>query len=226
MCFCDNFILHIRPTTLTCSISRIILAVAPTIIYSALLSKTLRIILIFYGKLILTLQVSYAWQMTSVKKFIKFLLNLSFNILLLKIRKYLSSKFQVLSTFLLSSIQIIIAIVWLGFDPPQALAIYPDYHSGFLVCSDYQDFRVLVALVYPFILIAACTVAATMNRNVPAGFNEARHIGNFWWIHRHFLHVHLPPHFQRECYHTPGWWAYGLSMFKKVIWVDWCWRSV
>jgi len=35
----------------------------------------------------------------------------------------------------------------------------------------------MVSLAFPFVLIIVCTVLATINRNVPSGYNETRLVG-------------------------------------------------
>ena len=73
--------------------------------------------------------------------------------------------------------QILLVGIWFVIDAPEATVIYPDHKTGFLICRDVEDFHVLLPLVYPFLLITACTVLATFNRQIPTGFNETQHIG-------------------------------------------------
>ena len=96
-----------------------------------------------------------------------------------KALKFLKPSYQVFITLLFAVVQILLVGIWFVIDAPKATVIYPDHKTGFLICRDVEDFHVLLALVYPFLLIAACTVLATFNRKIPTGFNETQHIGKY-----------------------------------------------
>ena len=90
---------------------------------------------------------------------------------------FLLPKYQVLITILVLFLQLCILGLWFALNSPQATIIYPERTIAFRVCSDLEGFIVLIGFVYPFLLIVACTVLATVNRKVPTGFNETQYIG-------------------------------------------------
>ena len=72
--------------------------------------------------------------------------------------------------------------LWFAMSPPHITTIYPNRQSAFLVCSDINGLFVLVGYAYPFLLIVACTVLATLNRKVPTGFKETQYIGEIIYV--------------------------------------------
>ena len=56
LCFLNSFVLHSYPSTTTCSFSRAFLAIGPTMMYAAIVTKTIRILVIFHAKDVLSRQ--------------------------------------------------------------------------------------------------------------------------------------------------------------------------
>ena len=48
----------------------------------------------------------------------------------------------------------------------------------FFICyRSRNDASIWIGLLYPFLLILACTTLSTINRKIPTGFNETKFIG-------------------------------------------------
>lgn len=137
------------PTTTTCVISRVILALGPTLMYAGLLTKTIRVVIIF--------------QSTSV--------------LSPKVRAFVRPWPQILCTIGVVFIQVIVLVIWFMLEMAHVEVFYPTSDIAIRACSQLVDLPLLYGLIYPFLLIIICTILATINRNVPTGFNEAQYIG-------------------------------------------------
>ena len=96
-----------------------------------------------------------------------------------QVKTFLLPKYQVFATLLFMFLQLCIVAFWFAISTPRTITIYPDRKTAFLSCSDFKDLIVLIGFAYPFVLIIACTILATINRKVPTGFNETQYIGKF-----------------------------------------------
>ncbi|XP_039261392.2 metabotropic glutamate receptor 7-like isoform X1 [Styela clava] len=136
------------PSNLSCTTSRVILSIGPTCMYVGLLMKTIRVVFIFQSSGILTTRT----------------------------KQYLQPVQFTLITVAVSSVQILILIIWSRLKQPTIdLIVFDDF--AFLTCKVLVDIEILVGLIYPFIIIIVCTVLATINRNVPTGFKETLYVG-------------------------------------------------
>ncbi|XP_027196732.2 metabotropic glutamate receptor 2-like isoform X2 [Dermatophagoides pteronyssinus] len=90
--------------------------------------------------------------------------------------KFTSPQSQLVITFLLISVQILINIFWFFHTPPDIKLVYSNREIAWLICSRSDHLSYLISLIYPFILIGFCTVYAFKTRKCPEGFNEARYI--------------------------------------------------
>ncbi|XP_039261395.2 metabotropic glutamate receptor 7-like [Styela clava] len=137
------------PSIASCILSRTILSLGPTIMYGALLMKTLRVVIIFRNKV------------------------LSPNIKLL-----LRPRSQLAFTTLLTFVQVLVLVIWFAIDGPEIkMKKTEDIGTVFLTCHTFVHSEVKIGLIYPFLLIILTTILATVNRNVPTGFNEAKLVG-------------------------------------------------
>ncbi|XP_077973249.1 metabotropic glutamate receptor 4-like isoform X2 [Styela clava] len=137
------------PTTILCAYSRIVISIGPTMMYAALLTKTLRVVIVFRSK-----------------------------ILTPKVKLLLQPESQIFLTCLIVLVQAFVLIIWLLTSPPQPqLHHSSDNEIVFKACQSIVQPSILIGLIYPFLLIIICTILATANRNVPTGFNEAQLIG-------------------------------------------------
>ncbi|XP_063988055.1 metabotropic glutamate receptor 6-like [Diachasmimorpha longicaudata] len=145
--FLMTFAIVAEPTTETCAITRFGIGLCYTLCYAALVTKTNRIHRIFNKKC------------HSPHK-----------------PKYTSPRSQLVITGILTSVEIIINGIWLLHVPPAIAHSYPTRDSRLRICQGLEDTSYMVGLVYPFILIVACTIYAIKTRKCPEGFNETRHI--------------------------------------------------
>lgn len=95
----------------------------------------------------------------------------------LQMRKYMRPVYQILTTFGLVFVQGLLILAWFILSPPAVGSHYPTGEIVFHACSHLVELQVLIALLYPFLLIIFCTVLATVNRHIPTGFNETKYIG-------------------------------------------------
>ena len=79
--------------------------------------------------------------------------------------------------FSLVLIQVLVLVVWFVIKGPEIRILHPVPDIAFRACTQLVDLHLLIGLVYPFLLIIICTIIATVNRNVPTGFNETQYIG-------------------------------------------------
>uniref|UniRef100_F7BFE1 G-protein coupled receptors family 3 profile domain-containing protein n=1 Tax=Ciona intestinalis TaxID=7719 RepID=F7BFE1_CIOIN len=149
MSFANAFVLCYPPSDTTCIIARLFLCFGPTIIYSGLLTKTIRVVIIFQSKKVLPPEV----------------------------KMFLRPTYQIITMFAFTLLQVLAVGVWFGVRQTPAEVIFPSSSVAFRSCKDLEDVSVLAGLVVPALLMLACTVLATVNRNVPTGFNETQYIG-------------------------------------------------
>jgi len=86
-------------------------------------------------------------------------------------------RYQIFFALLFVLAQCFLLGVWFFFSTPQAIVVYPGPLQAFQACNDVEHLHVLFGLGYPLLLIITCTALATINREIPTGFNEARRIG-------------------------------------------------
>ncbi len=147
LCFTVPFLYIATPSRAVCGIQRFSIGFCFAISFSALLVKTIRIHRIFNR------------SSSTMSKPLKFVNPLS----------------QMLFTLGLIGIQVLISVVWLIAEPPQAITV-PSMSSRELVCGANPFIGVSVFLGYNFILLILSTYYAFRTRKVPANFNEARFI--------------------------------------------------
>ncbi|XP_018497554.1 metabotropic glutamate receptor 3 [Galendromus occidentalis] len=146
--FSLTFVIVAKPTAVTCGLTRFFLGFCYTTCYAAIVTKTSRIARIF----------AHGTKGRSHKI------------------RYTSPRSQLLITALLVSVEVIVNVLWLMYDPPDATNIYPTREESVLICARSDDHKYLIGLVYPFILMCFCTVYAFKTRKCPDGFNEARYL--------------------------------------------------
>ncbi|XP_011307133.1 metabotropic glutamate receptor 3 isoform X1 [Fopius arisanus] len=145
--FLMTFAMVAEPTTETCAITRFGIGLCYTLCYAALVTKTNRIHRIFNKKC------------QSPHK-----------------PRYTSPKSQLCITGILTLVEVIINGIWLLQVPPGIAHSYPTRDSRLRICKGLDDRSYMVGLIYPFMLIVACTIYAIKTRKCPEGFNETRHI--------------------------------------------------
>lgn len=151
--FCATFIIVAKPTMHTCGIMRFLLGFCPTLCYSAIVTKTNRIARIFHPK-----------PGTTTPK-----------------TKYISPQSQMIIVAMLTMIDVFINIIWIYWDPPGPIYIYPDRTTNLRICEGLDTYSYMIGFTYPAILIAFCTIYAIQTRKSPVGFNETKYIGEFVW---------------------------------------------
>lgn len=149
LCYFTTFIIVIRPITATCYILRILPGFAFAMIYGALLTKTNRIARILAG---------------SKKR------------ILTKKPRFLSTRAQVVITWLLVSIELVIITAILIYEPAKADYDHSLPRRVLLVCKT-STLSFLAPFGFDFFLITLCTLYAVKTRNLPENFNEAKFIG-------------------------------------------------
>ncbi|XP_069690823.1 metabotropic glutamate receptor 6-like isoform X3 [Periplaneta americana] len=145
--FCVTFVIVARPTPFTCGLTRFFLGFCYTLCYAAIVTKTNRISRIFNNRPI------------SPHK-----------------TRYTSPTSQLVITALLTSVEVVINVSWLMYEPPHVTHSFPTRESRLLICEGLDDYSYMVGLLYPFVLIGLCTAYAVKTRKCPGGFNETRHI--------------------------------------------------
>ncbi|KPM08699.1 metabotropic glutamate receptor-like protein 4 [Sarcoptes scabiei] len=90
--------------------------------------------------------------------------------------RFTSPQSQLIITFCLISIELIINIFWFFHTPSTIEIIYLNREIGLLICSGSEHLTYLIGLLYPLILIGFCTVYAFKTRKCPEGFNETRYV--------------------------------------------------
>ncbi|XP_021930539.1 metabotropic glutamate receptor 3-like isoform X2 [Zootermopsis nevadensis] len=145
--FCVTFVIVAHPTSFTCGLTRFFLGFCYTLCYAAIVTKTNRIARIFSNRPI------------SPHK-----------------TRYTSPKSQLVITALLTSVEVVINVSWLMYEPPSVTHSFPTRESRMLICEGLDGYSYMVGLLYPFVLIGLCTAYAVKTRKCPGGFNETRHI--------------------------------------------------
>lgn len=92
---------------------------------------------------------------------------------------YLQSRYQVAFTSALVIIQVLVLSIWLILRPADIAIHFPSNEFVYRGCGYLTNLEILLALIYPFLLIIVCTTLATLNRDIPTEFNETKHIGEF-----------------------------------------------
>ena len=82
---------------------------------------------------------------------------------------------QLLFTFLLVSVQLVIAIVWLVVERPSTTIIYDGFDAE-LKCGESAYVGLTVTLSYNLFLLILSTYYAFCSRNIPQNYNEAKYI--------------------------------------------------
>nr|CAB3250913.1 metabotropic glutamate receptor 1-like [Phallusia mammillata] len=155
LAFVTSFFFCFEPTRVLCSLRRLATGISFSLIYSAILVKTVRISLIFN---------------TLGRKLVR------------DYKRLLRPLPQVVIAAVLTSVEIFLLVIWLVMVPPEvakrrSAALHDDIPTDFLDCSGLRDHVILIGISYPIILVLICSVYAFRIRKVPAGFNEAKHIG-------------------------------------------------
>ncbi|XP_022100465.1 metabotropic glutamate receptor 1-like [Acanthaster planci] len=148
MCFLMTFIFIAVPTTIVCYIRRIGLGLSFCICYAALVVRTNRMARILAG---------------SKKKIIT------------RKPRFLGSTAQVVMTFLVIGVQVVIITVLVVVEPPDAVLDYPDPRRVRLICNT-TTLGILGPLGFDTVLVVMCTLYAFKTRNLPENFNEAKYI--------------------------------------------------
>ncbi|XP_065226765.1 metabotropic glutamate receptor 1-like [Planococcus citri] len=142
-----------EPSSISCIILRTLPAVSLTLIYAALLVKTNRIARILA---------------ISKKKFPN--LNI----------RFLSLRAQVVFTFVLIGIEILICLYSLYKHPAEPVHVFhqkeDSSYYGIKICSLKEDIM-METFAFVGVLILICTYYAVKTRNLPENFNEAKYIG-------------------------------------------------
>lgn len=148
LCYAITFLLVQKPSDAKCGAQKMGIGLCFTIVYSAVLTKTIRIDRIFRSGARSTKRPSFT-----------------------------SPKSQLFICGGIVSIQIIFSVLWMGFSPPKAILYHPTPDESHLVCAASIDATYIVAFAYPMILILICTVYAILTRKIPEAFNESKYIG-------------------------------------------------
>ena len=67
--------------------------------------------------------------------------------------RYTSPKSQLVITALLTSVEVIINVSWLMYEPPSVTHSFPNRESRLLICEGLNNYSYMVGLIYPFFLI-------------------------------------------------------------------------
>ncbi|KAK6295535.1 hypothetical protein J4Q44_G00347610 [Coregonus suidteri] len=142
------FTLIAYPTVTSCYLQRLLVGLSAAMCYSALVTKTNRIARILAG---------------SKKK------------ICTKKPHFMSAWAQVVISFFLISLQLILEITLIILEPPMPIKYYPSIREVYLICNT-STVGMVAPLGYNGLLIMSCTYYAFKTRNVPANFNEAKYI--------------------------------------------------
>lgn len=69
------------------------------------------------------------------------------------LHRYTSPKSQLVITALLTSVEIVINVSWLMYEPPSVTHSFPTRESRLLICEGLENYSYMVGLLYPFVLI-------------------------------------------------------------------------
>lgn len=144
-----TYLLILKPNAVLCGMLRVGVGFSLCICYAAIFTKTNRLARIFTNNI------------KSVKR-----------------PRFISPRSQIVFCFLLTSVQLIGAIIWIIAVPPQPKITYPDDFRAILTCSFTATATPLIlSQVYNMFLIVLCTIYAVKTRKIPENFNETKHIG-------------------------------------------------
>ena len=142
------FVIMADQTEVTCGIRRFGIGFCFSICYSAILTKTNRLARVFNDK--------YTHN---------------------KAPRFLSAASQVVIMLILISLEAILAALALVYEKPKTHFLADeDGRSGQMICyHPWAD--IIIAMAYNVVLIFVCAIYAFRTRKIPAGFNEAKHLG-------------------------------------------------
>jgi hypothetical protein len=69
------------------------------------------------------------------------------------LHRYTSPKSQLVITALLTSVEVVINVSWLMYEPPSVTHSFPTRESCMLICEGLDGYSYMVGLLYPFVLI-------------------------------------------------------------------------
>jgi len=162
LCYIAVFSVLLRPSSVTCTVCRYLGSVCYTMCYAPLFMKTNRIYRIF----------------TRGKKSVS--------------RPSMTSPTsQLLVTFGLTTIQILITTVWTLSSPSKILYLYVSVEVTVLECET-DNFSFACNVLYNIILMILCTVFAFKTREFPRNFNEAKYIGIMMYLTCSIWIIFLP----------------------------------
>ena len=147
LCYILPLVFLIKPSPGSCAIQRLLSGLCFAIVYSALLVKTNRIHRIFNQS-----------KKTSA------------------IPRFISPISQVIFTLLLTSVQLVLASMWLAAEPPRVKTILVNRRLLELVCDHSPHATLIVTVVYNLILLLTSAFFAFRTRKVPEHYNEAKFI--------------------------------------------------
>nr|XP_009857999.2 metabotropic glutamate receptor 3-like [Ciona intestinalis] len=151
--FTLSFFFCFEPTKPLCVMRRLSTGLCLTLVYSAILVKTVRISLIFN---------------TLGKKLVR------------DYKKLLKPMPQLIIAIVLSAVEVFLLIIWFVMQPPNIVKSRSHKEGlplDYVQCQAMMSQVILIGLFYPILLVLVCTYYAIKVRKVPAGFNEAKHIG-------------------------------------------------
>uniref|UniRef100_T1IGY4 G-protein coupled receptors family 3 profile domain-containing protein n=1 Tax=Strigamia maritima TaxID=126957 RepID=T1IGY4_STRMM len=148
LCYAMTFVLVLRPTDFVCGVQKFGMGFCFAVVYSALLTKTNRI-----------LRIVKSSRRTARRP------------------SFISPRSQLVICSGLVGIQIGVNCAWLFVCPPKAIHHHPHREANQLVCATAVNASYMIAFTYPIILIIVCTVYAVLTRKIPEAFNESKHIG-------------------------------------------------
>lgn len=87
----------------------------------------------------------------------------------------ISSQSQLVFTFLLVSVQVAIAAIWLALETPKTVKVYDGFNAE-LKCGESPYTGLSVSLGYNFVLLLLSCYYAFRSRNIPQNYNETKFI--------------------------------------------------
>ena len=147
LCFLQPFFFLTQPSIGICTIRRFLVGFCFAVCFSPLLVKTNRLHRIF----------NRSPEQFKTKP------------------RFIDPLSQVLITFLLVSVQVLIAILWLAIEQPSTTYTY-NSHTTELKCGASSDVGLIVSLGYNLLLLILSTYFAFLARKIPENFNEAKFI--------------------------------------------------
>ena len=87
----------------------------------------------------------------------------------------ISPQSQLIFTFLLVSVQVAIAAIWLALEPPRTVIMYDGFEAE-LKCGESPYISLCVSLAYNFVLLLLSCYYAFRSRNIPQNYNETKFI--------------------------------------------------